>query len=235
MMEWLNGWLKDIIVVVMLAAFVELLLPNNAFQRYVRTVLGLFILLTLLSPLLSLFQQKWDTGKMLASVEQLGEDKNGEKTFGSMRSLTAIMQDADRWRQTDRSEAQKLTESQLAAELQQSIGDDAEVRVKQVKLQMEYDNNGTPRMKHMQVILDHREASSGEEQTRQSPSRKPIAAVEPVNIDIRIGSTVKQDDGKLTEAQQAAKQRVYEQLNRQWKLNRSQVTLLYESETGKGR
>ncbi|RKN84703.1 stage III sporulation protein AF [Paenibacillus ginsengarvi] len=234
-MVWLSGWLKEIIVIVLLAAFVELLLPNNAYQRYVRTVLGLFILLSLLSPLLSVFKMKWDSQKILASVERLGDVGTGGQTFGQMRSMQAIMQDADRWRQSDRSDAQRLMEKELAAELQSSIGGEANVTVKQVKLQISYDNNGTPSMKHMQVILDHRQSPEGTA-TAEPPGRKPIAAVEPVTIDIRVGrSEAKSDETKLTSEQIAAKGRIYDQLKRQWQLNRDQVTLLYESELEKER
>ncbi|MEF3301936.1 stage III sporulation protein AF [Paenibacillus sp. GYB003] len=237
MMAWLSGWLKEIVVVVLLAAFVELLLPNNAYQRYVRTVLGLFILLALLSPLLSLFKQKWDAQKIVASVEQLG-DAADSRTFAAMKPLQAIMQDAERWRQNDRGEAQRLMESELAAELQRSFGNDAGVRVKQVKLQLSYDNNGTPSMKHMQVILDHIQRPDSSPSEAEAPQRKPIAAVEPVHIDIRVGGTepkTKPDESKLTKQQIDAKERMYEQVWRQWQLGRDEVTLLYESELEKAR
>ena len=41
-MDWLAGWLKTVIMVIMLATFVDLLLPSNTMQRYVKTVLSLF-------------------------------------------------------------------------------------------------------------------------------------------------------------------------------------------------
>jgi stage III sporulation protein AF len=237
MIHWMSGWLKEIVLIVLLAAFVDLLLPNNAFQRYVRTVLGLFILLTLLSPLLSLFQQKWDAQKMLASVEQVSSQSNNEVSFGSMRPLQAIMQDAERIRQNDRTDAQRLMERQLTAEMQQSVGNEANVRIKQVKLQMSYDNNGTPSMKHMQVVLDHIEATPAAAKPQsEAAGRKPIGAVEPVHIDIQVGAAAaKSDEGKLTSEQMKAKQRIFELLNKQWQLNRDQVTLLYETELEKER
>lgn len=236
MIDWLSGWLKEIVLIILLAAFVDLLLPSNTFQRYVRTVLGLFIILALLSPILTLFQQKWDEQKIFAAVETLNSRASGGTTFGAMRPLQAIMQDAERIRQDDRAEAVRLMERQLAAEMQQSIGNEANVRIKQVKLQVNVDNNGTPSMKHMQVILDDIEAPPADANTK-SATRKPIGAVEPVNIDIRVGAAadVKPDEGKLTSEQKNAKQRMYEQLKRQWQLNRDQVTLLYEKELAQGR
>jgi len=237
MIAWLHGWLKEIILIVLLAAFVDLLLPNNAFQRYVKTVLGLFILLTLLSPLLALFRESWDSQKLLASIEQIGTEKTGAGTFDTMKSLQAIMDDAERWRQDDRAEAQRLMERQLAAELQQSVGLPAQVAVKQVQLQMNYDNNGTPSIKHMQVVLDLiDEVPAAGNPPGETGDRKPIGAVRPVYIEVQIGKTEpKRTDAGLTPEQLNAKKIIYEQLNRQWRLNRDEVTLLFETELGKER
>jgi len=245
MVAWLSGWLKEIILVVLLAAFVDLLLPNNAFQRYVKTVLGLFILLTLLSPILAVFKEKWDTGKLLASVETLGTGRSDSGIAGQMRSLQSIMADAERWRQSNRAETQQLLEQQLAAELSRTVRAELPVQVKRVSLQMDYDNNGTPRIERMQVVLDDIDSASGafgstgDPDTRSgaAPGR-PIGKVEPVHIDIRIGeaqSKAKAGEGKPTFEQQQAKQRIYELLYEQWQLSRDQVTLIYESELRKER
>ncbi|WP_267907848.1 stage III sporulation protein AF [Paenibacillus sp. JZ16] len=53
-MDWLGGWLKSVIMVVLFAAFVDLILPGKALERYARLVLSLLILLTLLSPIIAL-------------------------------------------------------------------------------------------------------------------------------------------------------------------------------------
>lgn len=40
-MGWLSDWLKSIIMVILLATFVDILLPNQTMQRYVKTVISL--------------------------------------------------------------------------------------------------------------------------------------------------------------------------------------------------
>lgn len=55
-MSWLGDWLREIILVVLLASFVELLLPSKSMERYARLVLSLLILLTMLSPIVSLLK-----------------------------------------------------------------------------------------------------------------------------------------------------------------------------------
>ncbi len=53
-MGWLSNWLQELIMIVLLATFVDMLLPNRSMERYVKLVLSLLILLTLLSPITKL-------------------------------------------------------------------------------------------------------------------------------------------------------------------------------------
>lgn len=69
-MAWLGGWLREIVIIVLLAAFVDLLLPSRSMERYVRLVLSLLILLTLLSPVVSLL--KGDAAAELSAAMGLG-------------------------------------------------------------------------------------------------------------------------------------------------------------------
>lgn len=237
MNAWLSGWLKEIVLVIMLATFVDLLLPGNAMQRYVKTVLGLFILLTLLSPLLALFRSNWDAGKLLASVEQLGSNPKAGVLSGSdrLRPLESIVRDGMEIRETNREEVRLSLEKRLAAELQQFVQTVAEVQVKRVHLNMKYDNDGTPHIEHMQVVLDDIDRDSPAAATGgNEPARKPIRPVEPVNIHVRVGEApANTEEARTTPEQERVKEQLYEQLKRQWQLNRNQVSLLYEKELGK--
>lgn len=55
-MSWLSSWLHELILVVLMAAFVEMLLPSKSMERYARLVLSLLVLLTMLSPIISLLK-----------------------------------------------------------------------------------------------------------------------------------------------------------------------------------
>jgi stage III sporulation protein AF len=69
MMEALGEWLKQIILVVLLATFIDLLLPNRTMQRYVRLVVSLFILMTILAPVLQLLGSNANLRMLAATVD----------------------------------------------------------------------------------------------------------------------------------------------------------------------
>ncbi len=50
------NWVKYIIFVVLFATFLELLLPSNSMQRFVRVIMGLFVMLAILNPVIDMIQ-----------------------------------------------------------------------------------------------------------------------------------------------------------------------------------
>src|SRR5690625_3662886 len=59
----LNDWLKSIIIIILIAAFVDLILPNRSMQRYVKVVVSLFVLLTILTPIVKIIVADFDWEK----------------------------------------------------------------------------------------------------------------------------------------------------------------------------
>ena len=56
-MTTISFWLKNIIMVVLFATFLELLLPNGSMQRFVRVIMGLFIMLAILNPVMGILEE----------------------------------------------------------------------------------------------------------------------------------------------------------------------------------
>ncbi|WP_425061162.1 hypothetical protein SCACP_19410 [Sporomusa carbonis] len=58
MIDSITAWVKGIIFVVLFASFLELLLPNNSMQRFVKVIMGLFIMLAILNPVISVIENR---------------------------------------------------------------------------------------------------------------------------------------------------------------------------------
>lgn len=54
MIDLLKNWIRNVITIVIFANIIELLLPNSSMRKYVKVVMGFFILLTILNPLFKL-------------------------------------------------------------------------------------------------------------------------------------------------------------------------------------
>lgn len=64
MVALVSGWVKNIILIVLFASFLELLLPNSSLQRFIRVIMGLLIMLAILNPAIDLVQGNWTVGDM---------------------------------------------------------------------------------------------------------------------------------------------------------------------------
>lgn len=81
---FLSDWLKKLILLVLLAAITDLLLPNSNMQRYARLAIGLLIILTLLSPILAIFKLE-NLGQTISiNSYLLSQDNKNEQDFSDI-------------------------------------------------------------------------------------------------------------------------------------------------------
>ena len=52
MIEFLSSWSQGIIVAVIIATLIEMILPNSSSKKYVKVVIGMYILFTIVSPII---------------------------------------------------------------------------------------------------------------------------------------------------------------------------------------
>ena len=50
MIEFLSSWAKGLGLAIVIVSILEMLLPNNKTKKYIRMVMGLYILFTIISP-----------------------------------------------------------------------------------------------------------------------------------------------------------------------------------------
>ncbi len=55
MLEFISVWAQGIIVSVIIATIIEMILPNSSNSKYIKVVIGVFILFTIISPIINKF------------------------------------------------------------------------------------------------------------------------------------------------------------------------------------
>lgn len=65
MVEFIKNWASGIIVAVIIATIIEMVLPENKNKKYIKTVIGIYVLFTIISPIISnaLIDGKLDIAK----------------------------------------------------------------------------------------------------------------------------------------------------------------------------
>ena len=69
MIDWISTWAQSIIIAVIIATIIEMILPSGSSKKYIKVVTGIYILFTIISPVITKF-----TGKTLAVSDILELD-----------------------------------------------------------------------------------------------------------------------------------------------------------------
>lgn len=188
MIGWLSDWLRDIIAVILLAVLVELLLPNKAMQRYARLVVGLFILMTILSPVLKLMQT--DFGDRLHAGMELWDERTMHNEI-KMPSLEEIQQRAEAIQTQRMEEAGKMTAAALEQIMKQSIEEEAGVVVESVQVGLQWDERRSaeklPEIGSVTVTLAAPKSGADDGKPNQPSDIEAVAPVD-IQVDVEVDS-----------------------------------------------
>jgi stage III sporulation protein AF len=223
-MIWLNGWIKELILIILLASFTDLLLPNHALQRYVRTVIGLFLLLVLLSPLYELFHHRWTPEKWMQAA--LGEPTANDT---QLQPFSEIVKQSNELKAANQKQAKQLLESQLAASMKEGIESQNHVSVERVQVNTRFDDSGKPSIDQVSVVLagESRETdkTSVSSESFEKPFIDAMKPVSPVIIDLK---SARDESSKLAESTKEQpttllQDQVKQYIAHEWQLKMSQV------------
>ncbi|MCR8642419.1 stage III sporulation protein AF [Paenibacillus sp. N1-5-1-14] len=239
-MEWLNNWLKTVIIIILFASFIDLLLPSAKMHRYVKTVVSLFILLTLLTPVLQLLTKNWNVENLLNAAEKQQATaamrmKQGNGAGGNVDSLEAILQQSDKLRAMNSAKAKQLAEQEMAVAIKQEVSREIAFDVDNVQVTATLDTNDKPNLQTIAIIL--KPLTITPSPTPGVATKKPIPSVKPVEIKVNIG---KSSNGvqavgakERTPAMLEAERVVQQLLQRNWGVNNKQIEIIFLNQAEK--
>jgi stage III sporulation protein AF len=185
MMAMLILWLKKIILLVLLATFLDLLLPNNVYNKYVKLVMGLLILLTLLSPILDLFRKDIPFAQLSFTVGEGTNAPDFARVDALVKKLAA----------TNDEQANQYVEAQMGELMKKQIEQQHGVKVESVNVQVVPEEQKTTQpIQHVSVVLAQSKSErSTEEKDGQGVHVKPM---EPVKVEISVGNKAEPSEQK---------------------------------------
>lgn len=95
-MEWISNWAEAIIIAVIIGTIIEMILPEGSSKKYIKVVVGVYILFTIISPVITKFSGKTlqvsdvlDLDKYIEEVEEKQTAQNllQEENSASIRDI----------------------------------------------------------------------------------------------------------------------------------------------------
>ena len=84
-MEWVSGWIQGIIIAVIISTIIEMILPEGNSKKYIKVVIGIYVLFTIVSPVITKISGKEiQVSDILDLDEYIEEAKTASETQNQM-------------------------------------------------------------------------------------------------------------------------------------------------------
>lgn len=166
MIEFISSWAKSLGVTIILVSIIEMLLPNNKTKKYIRVILGIFVLFNIISPFIKNKEQL----NIIEEINSADLEKYSSKYDDYKSNDNNNNEDNNNLNQT--SMDKRITEL-YKQELERSIKNKIEeigYEVESCKVEAEIINNETGIKKVKVKIGNKKEENNKDEENKNSES-----------------------------------------------------------------
>lgn len=227
MLTWMENWLHGIIAVILFAVLVELLLPNSKFLKYTRLVIGLILLITLLSPLLKIFDQEYMTQ---IDASYVLWEKQLNSTEQQTLSLSDIQKKAKDIQEKREAATLELTAQTISSQMEQQLKQAGISYITKIKVELKLLKDRAteePSIEAVQVFASLSTLSSANEQ--QADDEVKIVDIKPIEIGISESHSSLDRNAESTILEtipEADISLIYTTLQRNWNINKSIISIV---------
>lgn len=179
MIEFLSSWAKGLGLAIVIVSILEMLLPNNKTKKYIRMVMGLYILFTIISPFIK--------NRTLFNVENIDLSKE-------LNNYSSVETSVDQTSMDER--IQVLYVEELEKDITKKVEEKGyEVTECKVKANIQAQNNTISKIKLK--IEKNEENKKEENETIENKMVNEIQKIKPVNTQIQNNNKEEKEE-KIT-------------------------------------
>lgn len=174
MISWISSWAQGIIMAVIIGAIIEMVLPEGNSKKYVKIVIGVYVLFTIISPVISKI-----TGKTIQVSDILELNKYIEETENNSKLYVTLDED-------NSNNIKDIYESSLRNDIKAKVAAKG-YNAKNIKLEIEDDEEYTLKKIDIEIYKN------------MEKDKKDIETIQNVDINISQKSTENDMQEKLSE------------------------------------
>lgn len=166
-MEWLADWLNELILLILVATFLDMLLPNNSLDRYVKLVMGLLIIMAILHPIFQLINNQIDWENLTLAPEVVTETSQ-------IPSMEQIKKDGEKLQERQVHYLQEQLQGSVEEWTKKQLENNYAVEVMNVEAETELNEEKVPVLKRLSVVVQ----PSGSKSNESHLTFRPIEPIE---------------------------------------------------------
>lgn len=210
MMAYLEGWVSQLILIVLFAVILELLLPSGSFRKYVKFVIGLVLIVALLDPVIRLFHM--DPAELIQGL-------NVQQEYGNIQNETVVQK-----KEIEKAQEAYIQEQvavQLKKRVEEGLNEQYGMQINDLEVSARLDDNQEPALQKIEVVL-------GRIDPKDSGQSKAVSRIRPVD-DVSVSLEEHTSDSG-TRQESAAADKIRSFLARQWEIDSKLISLRVEGE-----
>ncbi len=146
-MEWMSGWIQGIIIAVIISTIIEMILPEGTSKKYIKVVIGVYILFSIVSPVISKV-----TGNEFRVSDILDLEKYMEKSKNSSNMQNQLTNQ-------NQNQIKDIYLSSIKSDIKQKV-ENKGYQVQSLELEIENDEQYTLKQLRLQVSKEVVETNS---------------------------------------------------------------------------
>ena len=154
MIDWFRTWSKGIVVAVIIATIIEMILPDNTSKKYIKIIIGIFIVYTIISPVINQFTGK-DISEYIEVNEYIETSSNVVESNEISQSTTSSIKKIYAQNLENDLKTKLKEKGYIAGNVVISISDDESYNIEKIDVQIDEKTEVAKEQKQTKTIVDN--------------------------------------------------------------------------------
>ncbi len=203
-MEFITSWVQGIIVAVIIGSIIEMLLPNGNSKKYIKVVIGVYIVFSIVSPVISEFTKSEFKLDSIIDINKY-EDQ-----------LSSYEVDTQNLENTNNSNIKEIYILNLKKDIKSKIEDKGYIVN---SIQIELENTDEYKVKNINMTLSKRE--SKKEDTKENI----VNEIEQVKIQVKIENNTAEESSQMVRLTGKEINEIKEYISSVYEVNKKNINI----------
>lgn len=216
MIEWISNWAGGIVVAVIIGTVIEMILPSGNSKKYIKVVIGIYVLFTIVSPVITKFTGETIEVSDILDLDKYVEEAEDVGVQNTVQSNNQIMEVYSSGIQEDL-KAKIEAKGYMVNSIDIGIANDESYSITDITIDVEKEEK-----------VDGNEMVENEENTGEADSTNKVEPIENVNkveISIAGDSTNSNKDSNEDSLSNSEKKELKEYLSSVYEVNKNNIII----------
>lgn len=216
MIEWISNWAGGIVVAVIIGTVIEMILPSGNSKKYIKVVIGIYVLFTIVSPVITKFTGETIEVSDILDLDKYVEEAEDVAIQNTVQSNNQIMEVYSSGIKEDL-KAKIEAKGYMVNSIDIGIANDESYSITDITIDIEKEEK-----------VDGNEMVENEENTGEADSTNKVEQIENVNkveISIAGDSTNSNKDSNEDSLSNSEKKELKEYLSSVYEVNKNNIII----------